>query len=106
MTTSSNEPTIIVYGTRWCGMVAPVRDALEKAGAPFDYVDIREDEAGRERVREINHGNESVPTLVFPDGSTLTEPSLAQLNAKLRAMGHEIPPPGWLQAIMRLFGKG
>jgi hypothetical protein len=46
-------------------------------------VDIRQDEAGRARVREINAGCESVPTLVFPDGSTLTEPSPHALNLKL-----------------------
>jgi mycoredoxin len=83
---------IIVYGTRWCRMVGAVRAALEKAGAPYEYVDIHKDNAGRERVREINHGSESVPTLAFPDGSTLTEPSLAQLDAKLRTLGYELPP--------------
>jgi mycoredoxin len=87
-------------------MVWPVLQALEKAEAPFEYVNIHEDAEGREHVREINNGYESVPTLVFPDGSALTEPSLAQLQAKLQTMGREIPPPKWLQAIMRLFGKG
>ena len=106
MAIPSQESKIIVYGHRWCGMVRPVLEALDRAGAPYEYVNIHEDAAGRERVREINHGNESVPTLVFPDGSTLTEPTLAALNVRLRAMGFETPPPGWLQVIKRLFGRG
>ena len=59
---------------------------------PYDYVDIREDEAGRLRVKEINDGNESVPTLVFGDGSTLTEPSSAVLFSHLESMGQDIAP--------------
>jgi mycoredoxin len=104
--TSAKDQIIIVYGHRWCGMVRPVLEVLQKAEAPFEYVNIHEDAEGRERLREINDGYESVPTLVFPDGSTLTEPSLAQLQAKLRTMGREIPPPKWLVAILRLLGQG
>ncbi|MFN2148720.1 MAG: glutaredoxin domain-containing protein [Anaerolineales bacterium] len=60
-----------------------MRSALDRVGVRYAYVDIRQDEAGRARVREINAGCESVPTLVFPDGSTLTEPSPHALNLKL-----------------------
>ena len=41
---------------------------------------------------EINHGNASVPTLVFPDGSTLTEPSDQALRQKLNGLGFEVGP--------------
>ena len=60
-----------------------MRSALDRAGINYAYVNIRQDEAARARVREINGGCESVPTLVFPDGSTLTEPSTSLLNQKL-----------------------
>lgn len=70
-------------------MVPPVLHALDAAEAPYQYIDIRQDLDGRERVRAINHGNESVPTLVFPDGSTLTEPGLATLRKKLAELGHK-----------------
>jgi mycoredoxin len=60
---------------------------LERAQAPFDYVNIAEDAESRGKVMAINDGNASVPTLVFPDGSTLTEPSTAVLRQKLESLG-------------------
>ena len=64
-----------------------MRFALDKTGIRYEYINIRQDEAGRARVREINSGCESVPTLVFPDGSTLTEPSIHALKRKLELLG-------------------
>ncbi len=88
---------IILYGTPTCPMIPPVRGMLQRAGADFQYVDISRDEEARARVRDINNGNESVPTLVFPDGTTLTEPSGAQLQARLEAAGFSVQPPSLLQ---------
>jgi len=98
------EKRIILYGRPACVMVPPVLNTLERAGAPYEYVDIYSVSEARERVREINLGNESVPTLVFPDGSTLTEPSAGQLQAKLQSLGYEIRSPTlieWLQNILQ-----
>lgn len=81
----------MLYGHPYCPMVGPVKRLLDGAGVEYEYVNIHQDEAGRSRVREINDGNESVPTLIFPDGSTLTEPSTSQLRAKLSAAGYTIP---------------
>jgi mycoredoxin len=80
---------IMFYGTPVCGMVPPVRGVLDRAGASYEYVDISRDTEARQRVREINKGVESVPTLEFPDGDTLTEPSLRELEEKLAALGLE-----------------
>lgn len=82
---------IILYGTPMCPMVLPVSGILRRAQAPFVYVDISKDETAKEVVRGINKGNESVPTLIFPDGSTLTEPSRAELQAKLQEYGFKDP---------------
>lgn len=78
---------IIMYGSPTCPQVRPCRGILKRAGAAFEYVDIFKDADGRATVRRINNGYESVPTLVFPDGSTLTEPSGGQLKKKLTALG-------------------
>jgi len=78
---------IIMYGSPTCPQVRPCRGILKRAGAAFEYVDIFKDDNGRAAVRRINNGYESVPTLVFPDGSALTEPSGGQLKAKLAGMG-------------------
>ena len=83
-----SEP-ITVYGRPNCPMVPPVVGLLNEAKVPFNYVDINHDWEAREQVRTINGGNESVPTLVFPDGSTLTEPGAGALRSKLREQGYD-----------------
>jgi mycoredoxin len=91
---------IVVYGNEYCPMVPPVRSLMRRAGAPHEYHSITLDRAARRRVKEINQGNASVPTLVFPDGSTLTEPTLAVLTARLEALGHAITPETRLQRVL------
>ena len=102
---------IILYGSPTCFMVAPVRGLLERAEVPFEYVDIMRDETARQRVLEINSGNASVPTLVFGDGTTLTEPSLSELKQKLGQLGYdngrsptllEVIQENWLILVMAL----
>lgn len=80
-------------------MVPPVRGMLDRAQAPFDYVNIAEDAEGKGQVMAINDGNASVPTLVFPDGSTLTEPSTAVLRQKLESLGYKVPQPNLWQSL-------
>lgn len=91
-----NKQKIILYGHPACPMLPPVWGTLKSAKVNFEYIDIHQNEDGREHVRSINKGYESVPTLVFPDGSTLTEPSPRQLIHKLRQMGYPIPLLAWL----------
>lgn len=64
---------------------------LERVGAEYEYINIYQDVMARERVREINQGYESVPTLEFADGSTLTEPSTGELRKKLQSLGYHVP---------------
>ncbi len=82
---------IILYGTPSCPMILPVSGILRRAKAPFEYVDISKNDTAKEIVRSINNGNESVPTLVFPDKTTLTEPSRSEVQAKLQEYGYEDP---------------
>jgi len=93
-------------------MLPPVRSQLRRARAAFDYIDISFDGPANARVREINGGNASVPTLVFPDGTTLTEPSEAELAEALARQGLVSTRPTWQQTVLtglenpivRLFG--
>lgn len=87
----ANEKAVVVYGHAGCPMVGPVIGVLKASGVPYRYADIHRDEVARERVRSINQGNESVPTLVFADGSTLTEPSTGALRRALEARGYHVP---------------
>lgn len=88
---TSDNKTITFYGTKKCPMVPPVRSMLERTGAPYEYIDAGQNLNARLRLQELNDGYESVPTLVFPDGAVLTEPSLAQLRAQLEASGYAVP---------------
>ncbi len=90
---------VIMYGTPTCPMVPPVRGMLNRAQAPFEYINIAEDAESRGKVMAINDGNASVPTLLFPDGSTLTEPSTAVLRQKLESLGYTVPQPTLWQSL-------
>ena len=74
--------SIIVYGTSWCPQTARAKRVLTKCGTQFTWCDIEEDAAGCAYVERINRGNRSVPTILFPDGSILVEPSDDELEKK------------------------
>ena len=87
---------ITVYGHPACPGVGPVRAMLGQSKVEYIYVNIRQDPDGAAIVRSINNGNESVPTLVFPDGTTLTEPSTGALKAKLESLGYQVSSLAWI----------
>lgn len=87
---------ILVYGHPACPAVLPVTAMLAQAKVSYTYINIRQDEQAAALVRTINGGNESVPTLVFPDGTTLTEPSTSALKCKLEALGYRVGLLAWL----------
>ena len=74
---------VIVYGTTWCGDTIRSRKYLEGHGVEYTWLDIDKDAEAAKLVEQMNHGNRSVPTIVFPDGSFLVEPNNLQLNQKL-----------------------
>ncbi len=78
------EEQIVVYGTSWCGDCHRTRKFLGEQMVHFHWVDIDKDGAARAYVERVNNGKRSVPTIVFPDGSILVEPSNAKLAEKLR----------------------
>lgn len=89
-------PNIIVYGHPTCPGIGPLKGMLAQSDVAYDYIDIQRDADAAARVRMINNGYESVPTLVFPDGSTLTEPSVGELKTKLEALGYRVGLLAWL----------
>lgn len=70
----NDEKTIVVYGTTWCYDCRLTRAFFDQYHIPYRWVDINRDADGRAFVEKVNHGNRSVPTIVFPDGSLLVEP--------------------------------
>lgn len=87
---------IIVYGHRTCPAIGPVKGLLTQSKVTFEYIDIHQDSVAAARVRAINNGNESVPTLVFPDGRTLTEPTVGELMSTLESLGYKVGLGAWL----------
>lgn len=75
--------TIVMYSTTWCSDCTRAKKFLSKKKIAYIDVDIEADEKGREFVMEVNNGARVVPTIIFPDGDKLIEPSTAELRAKL-----------------------
>jgi mycoredoxin len=74
---------ILVYSTAWCGACRRAMQTFANLGVPYTSVDIEEDDDAAHFVARLNGGMRSVPTIVFPDGSVLVEPSSAELETKL-----------------------
>ena len=74
---------ITMYSTPWCGYCHRLKAQLEREGIDFDVVDIEQEPAAAEIVMAVNGGNQTVPTLVYADGTAQTNPSVAQVKAKL-----------------------
>jgi glutaredoxin len=79
---SENE-MIVLYGTTWCGGSRRCRLLFDKHGIAYKWVDIDQDDNAGKFLESLNGGHRSVPTIVWPDGSKLTEPTEAELAIKL-----------------------
>lgn len=77
------ETKIKMYGTSWCGGTRSARDYFKINQVEYDWIDIDLDPSAAEIVKKINNGYKSVPTIIFPDGSILVEPSNYELKEKL-----------------------
>jgi mycoredoxin len=75
--------SITMYTTPWCGYCRRLKGQLERAGIAYTEVDIEQRPDAAELVAKVNNGNQTVPTVVFPDGSALTNPSIAQVSDRL-----------------------
>ena len=75
--------TIMMFSTPWCGYCRGLKTALDREGIAYTEVDIEQHPAGADYVMSVNGGNQTVPTVVFPDGSTATNPSMAEVRLRL-----------------------
>ena len=74
---------VTMYTTTWCGYCVRLKKMMQREGIQFAEVDIERDAAAADVVTNANGGNRTVPTLVFADGSALTNPSIDQVKAQL-----------------------
>lgn len=76
-----------MYTTPWCGYCHRLKSQLDREGISYEIVDIEQQPEAAQLVEEANGGNQTVPTLVYSDGSAQTNPSLAQVKEKLAELG-------------------
>jgi mycoredoxin len=76
-------PQVTMYSTPWCGYCHRLRGQLDREGIEYTVVDIEKVPDAALLVEQVNGGNQTVPTLVYADGSAQTNPSLTQVKDKL-----------------------
>lgn len=74
---------VTMYTTTWCGYCFRLKKLMQREGIDFAEVDIETDAKAAEVVMSANGGNRTVPTLVFTDGTALTNPTIEQVKAQL-----------------------
>lgn len=77
--------TLTMYTTVWCGYCRRLKAQLDRAGIPYREVDIEHDEDAAAFVEGVNGGNQTVPTVVLPDGTALTNPTIDEITAAVPA---------------------
>ena len=78
--------TFTMFSTPWCGYCHRLKSQLDREGIEFSIVDIEQEPEAALTVEQANGGNQTVPTLLFSDGSTLTNPSVGQVKDKLATL--------------------
>jgi mycoredoxin len=73
---------IVMYSVDWCPDCKRAKFFFRRKNISVVEVNVDKDEQGAAFVREINAGNRTVPTIIFPDGSIIVEPSNEELNAR------------------------
>lgn len=75
--------TVTIFSTSWCGYCRRLRSALTDEGIAYTDVDIERHQASADYVMSVNDGSQTVPTVVFPDGTTATNPSVDEVRLRL-----------------------
>ncbi|MBT1001699.1 mycoredoxin [Paenarthrobacter sp. DKR-5] len=74
-----------MFSTSWCGYCRRLKTQLDASGIGYTEVNIEDTPGTAELVEKLNNGNQTVPTVIFPDGSSATNPSLNQVKERLAA---------------------
>jgi mycoredoxin len=82
---SAPAAAVTMYTTNWCGYCMRLKKLMQREGIEFAEVNIEEVDGAADVVMAANGGNQTVPTLVFTDGTALTNPSIDQVKAQLAA---------------------
>ena len=75
--------TITMFSTVWCGYCKRLKKQLEAKGIGYTEINIEDTPGTAELVEKLNNGNQTVPTVIYPDGTAATNPSLKDVMDKL-----------------------
>ena len=78
--------SVTMFSTSWCGYCTRLKAQMGREGISFSEVNIEEHPGSAEFVMSVNNGNQTVPTLVYSDGTAQTNPSLKQVQEKLASL--------------------
>ena len=85
-TSDTTTATFTMNSTPWCGYCHRLRSQLDREGVTYEVVDIEQHPEAADIVEQVNHGNQTVPTHVYSDGTAQTNPSLKQVQEKLASL--------------------
>lgn len=80
-----NPEILTIYGTTWCADCRRAIRFYDQHQIPYQWIDIDQDREAEQLVRQVNRGNRSVPTILYPDGTILVEPTDVELKKKMTA---------------------
>ncbi len=75
--------TVTMFTTTWCGYCRRLKSQMDREGIGFTEVDIEHAPDSADFVMSVNGGNQTVPTLLFADGSAATNPSISEVRDRL-----------------------
>jgi len=74
---------LTMYSTSWCGYCHRLKSQFDREGIGYKVIDIEREPEAADFVMSVNGGNQTVPTILFPDGTTMTNPSITQVKQHL-----------------------
>ncbi len=77
---------VTMYSTKWCGYCFRLRKQLDREGIEYEVVDIEKVPDAAFVVEQVNNGNQTVPTMIYSDGTAQTNPSLNEVKAKIASL--------------------
>ena len=77
---------LTMYSTTWCGYCHRLKSQLDREGIGYTVIDIEQDSAAASYVESVNGGNQTVPTVRFPDGTAMTNPTIIDVKARLATL--------------------
>ena len=74
--------SIKMYGTTWCGDCTRAKAFFDRNQIDYNWTNVDDQPEYQEYIKELNNGNQRVPTIIFSDGTFLVEPTDEELDRK------------------------